>query len=102
MEKINLKNVLKKYSSTAFCRTGLLSLGGRYSTRNLTILSLHRVVTEAERSQSLYKPMMVTVGQFESLLDMIRRNYHPVVPFECGAANQAGAEIQARYHRSNF
>jgi len=55
-----------------------LSLGGRYSTRNLTILSLHRVVTEAERSQSLYKPMMVTVGQFESLLDMIRRNYHPV------------------------
>lgn len=73
-----MKNVLKKYSATAFCSTGLLSLGGRYSTRNLTILSLHRVVTEAEWSQSLYKPMMVTVGQFESLLDMIRRNYHPV------------------------
>ena len=78
MERINLKNILKKYSATAFCKTGLLSLGGHYSTRNLTILALHRVVTEAAWSQSLYKPMMVTEGQFESLLDMIRRNYHPV------------------------
>ena len=78
MERINLKNILKKYSATAFCKTGLLSLGGRYSTRNLTILSLHRVVTEAAWSQSLYKPMMVTEGQFASLLDTLRRNYQPV------------------------
>ncbi len=59
-------------------KTGLLSLVGHFNTRNLTILALHRVVTEAEWSQSLYKPMMVTEGQFESLLDMIRRDYHPV------------------------
>ena len=77
-ETINLKNILKKYWATAFCKTGLLSLGGNYATRNLTILALHRVVTEAAWSKSLYKPMMVTEGQFESLLDMIRRNYHAV------------------------
>ena len=73
-----MKNILKKTSATALCKTGLLSLGVRYSNRNLTILSLHRVVTESEWSQSLYKPMMVTVGQFESLLDMIHRHYHAV------------------------
>jgi len=77
-ETINLKNILKKYWATAFCKTGLLSLGGHYATRNLTILGLHRVVTEAAWSKSLYKPMMVTEGQFESLLDMIRQNYHVV------------------------
>ncbi len=73
-----MKNLLKKSSANALCKTGLLSLGRRYSTRNLTILALHRVVTEEGWAQSLYKPMMVTEGQFESLLDMIRRNYHPV------------------------
>jgi len=78
VETINFKNILKKSSATALHNTGLLSLVGHFSARNLTILALHRVVTEAEWSQSLYKPMMVTVGQFESLLDMISRNYHPV------------------------
>jgi sugar transferase (PEP-CTERM/EpsH1 system associated) len=78
VEIINFKNVLKKSSATVLYKTGLLSLVGHFSTRNLTVLALHRVVTEAEWSQSLYKPMMVTEGQFESLLDTIRQNYHPV------------------------
>jgi peptidoglycan/xylan/chitin deacetylase (PgdA/CDA1 family) len=78
VETNNLKTILKKSSAAALSNTGLLSLVGYVSTRNLTILALHRVVTEAEWSQSLYKPMMVTEGQFESLLDMICRNYHPV------------------------
>jgi sugar transferase (PEP-CTERM/EpsH1 system associated) len=74
----SLKNILKKSSATALCKTGLLSLVEHSSTSNLTILALHRVVTNTEWSESLYKPMMITAGQFDSLLDMIRRNYHPV------------------------
>ena len=78
VETKNLKNILKRSSAAALSSTGLLSLVGHVSTRNLTILALHRVVKESEWSQSLYKPMMVTEGQFDSLLDIIRRNYHPV------------------------
>lgn len=73
-----MKNILKSALATAFTRTGMLSLVGHVSSQNLTILALHRVVTEAEWSQSLYKPMMVTEEQFDSLLDILRRNYHPV------------------------
>jgi sugar transferase (PEP-CTERM/EpsH1 system associated) len=45
---------------------------------NLTILTFHRVVTEEEMAQSLNKPMMVTEGQFESLLAAIRQYGHPI------------------------
>ena len=73
-----MKNTLKKFYATALCKTGMLSLIEHSRSNNLTILALHRVVTDTEWSASLYKPMMVTEGQFESLLDMIRRNYHPI------------------------
>ncbi len=45
---------------------------------NLTVLALHRVVTEEEKAESMNKPMMVTEGQFESLLVAIRRYCVPI------------------------
>ena len=75
---ISLKDILKKSSAAVLYKTGLLSLVGHTSPGNLTILALHRVVTDVQWSESLYKSMMITVGQFESLLGMISRNYHPV------------------------
>ena len=59
------------------CKSGLLSMLGRFGS-NLTILTFHRVVTEEEMSQSLNKPMMVTEGQFESLMGAIHRYGHPM------------------------
>jgi len=50
----------------------------RQFSGNLTILVLHRVVTEEEKAQSLNKPMMITEDQFESLLKAIRRYCCPI------------------------
>lgn len=50
---------------------------GRFGN-SLTILTFHRVVTEEEKTQSLNKPMMVTEGQFDSLLKAIRQYGHPI------------------------
>ncbi|MCK5480231.1 MAG: TIGR03088 family PEP-CTERM/XrtA system glycosyltransferase [Gammaproteobacteria bacterium] len=59
------------------CKSGLLSILGRFGS-SLTILTFHRVVTEEEKTQSLNKPMMVTEGQFDSLLKAIRQYGHPI------------------------
>lgn len=76
------------------CNTGLLSLFEIFSNRNLTILALHRVVTDEVWAQSLYKPMMVTVGQFESMLQMIRKYYHPLTLSEAVRKIKAGESFE--------
>ena len=76
------------------CNTGLLSLFEIFSSRNLTILALHRVVTDEVWAQSLYKPMMVTVGQFESMLQMIRKYYHPLTLSEAVRKIRAGESFE--------
>ena len=76
------------------CNTGLLSLFEIFSNRNLTILALHRVVTDEVWAQSLYKPMMVTVGQFESMLQMIRKYYHPLTLSEAVRKIRAGESFE--------
>ena len=72
-----VKNSLKRIAASAVCKSGLLSMLGRFGG-NLTILTFHRVVTEEEMSESLNKPMMVTEGQFESLMGAIHRYGHPM------------------------
>ena len=59
------------------CGSGLLRMLGRFGP-NLTILTFHRVVTDEEKSRSLNTPMMVTEGQFDSLLKAIRKYAYPV------------------------
>lgn len=54
------------------CKSGLLSMLGRFDS-SLTILTFHRVVTAEEKNQSLNKPMMITEGQFDSLLKAVRQ-----------------------------
>lgn len=89
-----MKNSIKRYSAEVLCKTGLFSLFELFSQRNLTILALHRVVTEDEWARSLYKPMMITVGQFESMLEMIKRYYHPITLSEAIKKIKAGEKFQ--------
>lgn len=77
MEAGSLKNTLKRIAVNGLYRTGLYPVLRRISG-NLTILMLHRVVTDEEREKSLNKPMMVTEEQFELLLKAIRRYCSPV------------------------
>jgi sugar transferase (PEP-CTERM/EpsH1 system associated) len=72
-----LKNFLKSISASALCKSGLLSMSDRFGS-SLTILTLHRVVTEDEKYQSFNKPMMLTEGQFESLVKAISHYGRPV------------------------
>jgi len=72
-----LKNLLKSFSASAMCKSGLLSMSGRFGS-SLTILTLHRVVTEEVKDQSFNKPMMLTEGQFESLLKAVSQYGRPV------------------------
>ena len=87
-----LRNVAKRMTATALCRTGSLGLAERIGKRNLSIITFHRVVTEDERARSLNKPMMVTLAQFEELLDAIVRYGHPM---SLGAAVERLAEGRA-------
>jgi len=56
----------------------MLALADWIGRRNLTIITLHRVVTEEERTRSVNKPMMLTIAQFEQLLDAVQQFGHPV------------------------
>ena len=72
-----MKNFLKSISASAMCKSGLLSMSGRFGS-SLTILTLHRVVTEDEKRKSLNKPMMLTEVQFDSLLKAISQYGRPI------------------------
>jgi sugar transferase (PEP-CTERM/EpsH1 system associated) len=53
-------------------------MSGWFGSSSLTILTFHRVVTEDEKHQSLNKPMMLTEGQFDSLLKAISQYGRPI------------------------
>jgi len=90
-----LRSSLKRITATALCRTGALGVAGRIGKQNLSIITLHRVVTEEERARSLNKPMMITVAQFEELLDAIVRYGHPVSLGEAVDRLAAGHAVEA-------
>src|SRR5512139_505108 len=73
-----LRSALRQIGASALRRTGVLSAVDHIGHQNLTIITLHRVVTDDERARSVNKPMMITVGQFEQLLDAVLRYGHPV------------------------
>ena len=88
-----LRNGLKRIGASALRRTGVLSAVDRIGHQNLTIITLHRVVTDDERARSVNKPMMITVGQFEQLLDAVLRYGHPVSLGDAVARMAAGEEL---------
>lgn len=87
-----LRSAAKRRTAAALCRTGVLGLAEHIGKRNLSIITFHRVVTEDEQARSLNKPMMVTLAQFEELLDAIVRYGHPI---SLGAAVERLAEGRA-------
>ena len=87
------RNGLKRLGASVVRWTGMLSAVDKIARQNLTIVTLHRVVTDVERARSVNKPMMVTVSQFEHLLDAIHRFGHPMLLGDAVSRMAAGEEL---------
>lgn len=69
-------DMIKKLLSLILRYSGLLSFP--FVSKNLTIITFHRVVTEVEQNHSSNRPMMLTIAQFESIIQKISKFANPI------------------------
>jgi peptidoglycan/xylan/chitin deacetylase (PgdA/CDA1 family) len=90
-----LRDALKGLGAAVVSRSGMLKAYEWIGRGKLAILTLHRVVSDEERAESIHKPMMVTLGQFGQLLDAVSRWGRPVSLGDTVDRMVAGERIEA-------
>lgn len=67
---------IKRLLSLTLHNSGILSFP--FSTKNLTIITFHRIVSEIEKRNSPNSPMMLTTSQFKSIIQKIKKFTNPI------------------------